>query len=160
MDYKMHTKTETINLTPHVLSRISETFYKSAKNYDLRDTPLVNLFLYGASIEIGLKSAILSKDNSMAKKCLVRYKIRHDLNMAVKEFNRDFNNKKIITTADLVHIQKLNKYYKNKGLEYCTGDVIYSLSSGGSGFPKISEIEKITEKIIRFIKRNDYWIHV
>jgi len=149
-----------INITPFGLAKISEGFYKAAKNYDSKDIFLVNLFLYCASIEIGLKSAILSKDNSKTKKDFVRYNIGHDINKAVEEFNRLFGSQKFIDSGDLAVIQKINKYYKNKGLEYLTGDVIYSLARGGRGFPELSEIEKINDKLIHFLEQNKFFIDV
>lgn len=154
MDQKISVGTLKISFTPFALRKISEGFYKAAENYDSeRDTFLVNLFLYGASIEIGLKSAILNKDNSDTKKRMVRYRIGHDLKKCIREFNKLYENQNIITNDDMIFISKLNKYYKNKGLEYCTGDIIFALANGGKDFPELSKIEEINTKIIDFMRQ-------
>lgn len=151
MNYKVELKTKKLNLTPYALYKISRAFYKAAKNYDSNEYFLVNLFFYGASIEIGLKSAILSINNSDERKNFVHYKIGHDLNKCVEEFNKSYKDQEIITAIDEIYISKLNKYYKEKGLEYCTGDVILALANGGKDFPEMINIEKISDKITSFL---------
>lgn len=158
MNYTMKVKAKTINATPYGLARISEAFYSTANNFDKKDYFLVHLFLYCASIEIGLKACILSKDNSDCKKLFVQHKIGHDINKAIKEFDKLFKGKINLKSENIENIKKINKYYKNKGLEYFTSDVIFSLANGGKDFPTPAELKIIGDIVNDFLKKNSYFI--
>ena len=155
--YIINCETDHINITPYALAKISEAFYFASKNYQASEIFTFNYFLYCASIEIGLKSAILSKDNSFENKKTVKQNIRHDLIKAIGKFEQYFNGQTIINSKDCESIKKINNFYKEKGLEYFTIDVITSAVNGGKGFPELSEIENISKKIVNFIKENKYW---
>jgi len=157
MNYTLKTKSTNIDITPYGMSKISEAFYNTANNFNTKDYFLVHLFLYCASIEIGLKACILSKDNSYCGKMFVRCKIGHDLNEVIKGFNKLFNNEINFNLEDLKNIKKINKYYSKKGLEYFTGDVIYSLATCGVDFPSSLELKKIGKKVNNFLKKNNYF---
>ncbi len=153
----LQARTLHVNLTPYVLARISESFYFASKNYESKEIFTFNYYLYCASIEIGLKSAILSKDNSFKNKKKIKNEIGHDLVKAICEFEQAFNGQIIINQEDKENIEKINKFYKNKGLEYFTIDVLVSAVHGGKGFLELLKIENISKKVIDFIKQNKYW---
>lgn len=150
-------ETGVVNIAPYGLAKVSESFFNVANNFNEKDYFLVHLFLYCASIEIGLKACILSKDNSKHNKDFLKNDIKHDLNEVIKEFCRLFGNKINFEADDLKNIDKINKYFKHKGLEYFTIDVIYSLAIGGKDFPSSLELKVIGEKVNDFLKKNNYF---
>lgn len=150
-------ETGVVNIVPYGLAKVSESFFNAANNFNEKDNFLVHLFLYCASIEIGLKACILSKDNSYCNKLFVQYKIGHDLRNAIKKFTELFDDEIYFETKDLANIKKINKYFRSKGLEYFTIDVICSLANGGKDFPSPSELKVVGEKVNNFLKKNNYF---
>jgi len=51
----------------------------------------------------------------------------------------------------------INSFYKDKGLEYFTQDVIFESTSGSKGIPSILELKKVSEKVIGFLVRKSYF---
>lgn len=155
--YILKAETGHINITPYAMAKISEAFYKTSKNYDSRDTLTVNYFLYCISIETGLKAAILSRNNSKNMKEYLKKEIDHDILKLIIKFKEVFKNQKIIDSTDLDSISKINKYYKNKGLEYFTSDVICAFAHGCKDFPELSAIENISSSIVCFLEENEFF---
>lgn len=144
-----------INFTPYGMARISEGLLKASENYYSKKMPVVNYFLICASIEIGLKSIILSKSNSNINKKKIK-KLNHDLIDIYQEVFKIEQNIKI-TDKELEIIKSINPHFKNKGLEYLTGTMIEQIAHGLSNFPNLKELTKIALKIHIFIDSKNYF---
>jgi len=156
---RIQPQTGHINFTPFAMAKMSNGLFNASNSYKDNSMVMLNYFLYSASIELGLKSSILSQDNSESKKKYLKSKnIGHDLNKAYKEFSKYFN-VSLFDSSDLIIMNKINKYYRNKGLEYITIDIITSLAIGLKPFPKLEELEKVSKKMNDFLLNNKYFIN-
>lgn len=147
-----------INFTPYAMARMSDGLFNSSENY-MSEMSILNFFLLSASIELGLKSSILSKDNSAGKKKALKT-ISHDLEKAYLEFQKDFNNQNVMDAQDLITLGKINPFYKQKGLEYITTDVIVALMNGLSSFPSLEELRRVATKVNSFLQMNKLYINI
>ena len=155
---KIQVPTAHLNFTPYAMARMSNGLFKASENYK-GDTQLLNFFLLCASIELGLKSTILSKNNSKTKKSFLKTNIRHDIEKAYEEFKKDFSKEKLLDQGDINIIKKINPFYKKRGLEYITIDVIFALMTGMSSFPALSELQNVALKINSFLQKNKFFIN-
>ena len=121
------------------------------------EAPPFNYFMRCASIELGFKSAILSKDNSAETKAFVK-KVGHDLERAHAAFIDRFPEQ--LTPDEMDAIKLINPYFKSKGLEYITIDVIVQLLNGLSGFPDYEFIRSASAKINSFLLAKKLFIDV
>lgn len=146
-----------INFTPFAQAKMSNGLFQCVEGYTATDMPVLNYFLYCASIELGLKASILSTDNSPAKKRAMRRPIGHDLEMAYAAFETAWPATPLFDSADLVAMGKINPFYRQKGLEYVTMDVIVQLLHGLSGFPAMHDIRAVALKVNDFLKRHEFF---
>ena len=159
MEYVMSVVPANINITSYALAKLSESFYTVSKTYEVEEFFVFKFLLYCISIELGLKSAILSRDNSVEKKKELANKnlVGHNLLKVISIFEQMFNGQDIIGLEDKKSVAKINKYYEKKGLEYFTSDVIFSAGNGFQDFPELSAIENTSKKIVDFLVSNNYW---
>lgn len=145
-------------LTPFAMAGISEDLYQSSVGYQPKSRfPLTNYFLCSASIELGLKAAILSLDCSKANKEKIK-KFGHDLNKTLDCFENKFD-RKFFSTSERKMIDCVNEYYKNKGLEYFTLPVLSSSLRAFKDFPALENFMDLTKRVNTFIKENKYFIN-
>lgn len=161
-DVTMHAGTGRVNVTPHALAKMSNGLFdvsEKCPDQPNAGAPLLNYFLYCASIELGLKAAILSVDNSEAKKKLLRFKPNgHDLVNVHAQFQVDLPNRNVLGANDLGAIQKINPFFRDKGLEYVTLDVITELVTGMASFPELAEIRQAAAKVNEFLKSEEFFV--
>jgi len=157
-DYTIQPQTGIVNFTPYAMAKMSDGLFNASENYNAKDTPTLNYFLYCASIELGLKAGILSQDNSLAnKKHLKGPAISHDLQNLYQYFLNYFGTENLFDANDIAVLDKINPFFKTKGLEYITTDVIVALASGLSAFPKLSDLKNIALKMNKFLINNGYF---
>jgi hypothetical protein len=120
------------------------------------DIVLLNYFLFCASIELGLKAAILSIGNSATAKEEMK-RIGHDLVKAYARFRTSFPANDLLDANDQAALAKINPFFKKKGLEYITGDVVEALMNGLSAFPSETEILTAAQKVNSFLQEQDYF---
>jgi hypothetical protein len=143
--------------TPFVMARMSEDLFRSSESYRPDERfPLINFFLYCASIEIGLKSAILSKDCTQKNKARIK-KCGHHLDKVLSEFEADFNYS-LFTNNEESTIFAANVYYRDKGLEYFTTPVLGSMLRAFDDFPPIDNIAVASRKVNDYIVSEKYFI--
>lgn len=148
-----------INFTPYALAKMSNGLFRVVESYKENDIPILKYFLYCASIELGLKSSILSVDNSKAAKDEIKNKVGHDLIKANNLFLIRNPNVIILNKNDLVNLAKINPFFKNKGLEYITVDVIVELMKGLSNFPDLKDIRNVAKKVNKYLQKNKLHIN-
>lgn len=148
-----------INFTPYALAKMSNGLFRAVESYKENDIPILKYFLYCASIELGLKSSILSVDNSKAAKDEIKNKVGHDLIKANNLFLIRNPNVIILNKNDLVNLAKINPFFKNKGLEYITVDVIVELMKGLSNFPDLKDIRNVAKKVNKYLQKNKLHIN-
>lgn len=149
-----------MNFTPYALAMMSNGLFRVIESYKENDTPILKYFLYCASIELGLKSSILSIDNSKAVKYQLKKKVCHDLIEANNLFLKKNPSQVILDSNDLISLAKINPFFKNKGLEYINTDVIVELMKGLSNFPDLEEIRSIAAKINKFLLMKKLYINL
>ncbi len=140
-----------VNFTPYALARMSNGLFKATESYKEDDMPTLKYFLYCASIELGLKASILSADNSKVANDKLKNKVGHDLIKANNLFLKKNSKEIILDNNDLVSLTKINPFFKNKGLEYITIDVIVELMNGLSKFPDLEDIRRIAKKVNMYL---------
>lgn len=161
MNRNVNIKVDTpkINFTPYALARMSNGLFRVSESYKENDTPILKYFLYCASIELGLKSSILSTDNSKAIKDKLKNKVGHNLIKAHNLFTKKNPSETILNSEDLISLKKINPFFKNKGLEYISADVIVELMRGLSGFPDLKDVRNIAKKTNKYLLKNKLHIN-
>lgn len=145
-------ETVNVNITSFGLAKMSNGLFNASENYSATDIPLLNFFLYCASIELGLKASILSVDNSKNQKVDLKSKdIGHDLEKIYSRFKFLFPEEELFLPCDVQALQKINRFYRDKGIEYITLPMIMVLMKGMSAFPQLSEIRAVAKKVNLFI---------
>ncbi|MEZ4211065.1 MAG: hypothetical protein R3B39_02125 [Candidatus Paceibacterota bacterium] len=144
-----------LNIVPYALARLSEDFLGSSNNYHPKtEIHIVNFYLLCVSIELGLKSILLSKGYS--KKKIKNF--GHDLIKLVKEYNK-INNLNLEQKV-LNPIEKINPYFKNKSMEYFKDDFILSILRGYKDLPSIKDLSFAANQINKIIKKEKYFINI
>lgn len=157
-DYTIQPQTGIVNFTPYAMAKMSDGLFNASENYNAKDTPTLNYFLYCASIELGLKAGILSQDNSSTnKKYLKGQAISHDLQNLYQYFLNYFSMENLFDANDLVILDKINPFFRTKGLEYITTDVIVALANGLSAFPQLPDLRNTALKMNQFLIKNKYF---
>ena len=158
-DFAIKLEPIVVNLTPHALARTSEAFYNAAERVEDKEIWTFKYFLYCGSIEIGIKAIILAKDNSKEMKELLKSKRKgfgHNLIALVQRLEQ-IGEGQLLDHKSKGTIAMINSFYKDKGLEYFTQDVIFESTSGSKGIPSILELKKVSEKVIGFLVRKSYF---
>lgn len=145
------------NITPFAMAGISEDLYGSSIAYSSNKRfPVVNFFLYAASIEIGLKSAILSKDCTFLGKNKIK-KLGHHLDKVLECFKNEVDSD-LFSNGDIEVILSVNVFYHDKGLEYFTTPMIGQAMKAFKDFPPLEDFSKVAKKVNELIKINKYFI--
>ncbi len=143
-------------ITPYAMAKMSEELFQASENYKPNRFPLVNYFLYAASIEVGLKASILAIDCTKKKKNKIK-NISHNLKKLVEEFEalivKDF-----FSEEGKECITQLNTHYQDKGLEYFTLPVLTSSLKGFKDFPKIEDVRNVAEQTNAFLVEKNYYV--
>jgi hypothetical protein len=162
MNRNLNTKVDTlkINFTPYALARMSDSFFRLTKSYKGKDTLIPKYFLYCVSIELGLKSSILSIDDSKTVKDKLKKEVSHNLITAYDLFLENNPRVTVFSEDNLKSLKKVNTYFKNKSLEYITSDLIIQLMNGLSNLPKLRDIRGIAEKVNKFLLKKKLYINL
>lgn len=145
-------------MTPYALARMSRDMFGAGKHYKTDDkVPLIKYYLFCASIELGLKAAILATDCTSKRKKHLRSEIGHDLEKAVGECSKLYG-LGFLKKSDLEVIRKINPYFKGKGLEYFTGEMMQAMGKGYKALPKVGELKATADKVQKFLKANKHFI--
>ena len=148
-----------LRITPYALARISDDFHKCSTKYKPTNFfPLTNYFLYLRSIELGMKAVILSKSCTKKDKDFIKLKIGHDLVKLVKSYKNKVD-KDVLSTKEEGILRQINGFYKSKGLEYFTIEMIMSAARAYKNLPEIREVRDISIKINKLIRNNKYFIN-
>lgn len=146
---------------PFAIAKTSDGIFRLLDGNTEQDIPKTLLFLlYSTSIELGLKAAILSKDNSQGKQKYLALEIGHDLEKTYEDFLVVFQGQEILDQNDLKAVRKINPYFRKKGLEFFSSDsgIIIELMKGMRNLPSLSDIEEVAQKINIFISDKNLFI--
>ncbi|MGK2740504.1 hypothetical protein ACSHT0_06380 [Tepidicaulis sp. LMO-SS28] len=149
-------ETGMVVLTPYAMAQISDDFFMMADtNLEKRAFPLARYYILCASIEVGLKAAILAEDCTAERKELLR-QLGHDLLKIHKRFEESYP--RIWDLEDASTVTKINPFFKKKGLEYFTSDVLYASAQGYKDFPPIDDVRFAAGKVNAFLKAHDLFL--
>lgn len=151
----MKCETLKIVITPYILARISDDFFKAANLYNKTNFSLATYSMYLSSIERGLKAAILSKGCTKARKDFLAKIIGHDLEIVSEEFELSFNS--IFSKKDKLEIKKVNKLYVKKGFDYFSDEMLLEMTRKYKNIPELAIIGEISKKVNDFIIENNYF---
>jgi len=144
--------------TPDALARMSSHMFGAGRDYQTDDKmPLIKYYLFSASIELGLKSAILATDCTKDKKDFLRLKVSHDLKKALKEYGKLYD-LSFLSDADIEAIEKINPFFKGKGLEYFTTEMMGAALTGFKTLPDIDALLDAAQKTQDFLEQNKHFI--
>lgn len=147
------------NFVSYGMAKVSHNIFLSSENHRAVDVPLVNYLLYCLSIELGLKASILRLDNSKKRKDYLKYKIGHDLQKLLKDFEKCSLGRDVLDEADRIALGQINPYYKNKGLEFITSELQVALLKGMSDFPNLGVLRLTAVKVDDLLKSNEFYIN-
>lgn len=145
-------------ITPYALARMSRHMFGASVDYRTDDrVPLIKYYLFCASIELGLKSAILADDCTNDRKKFLRNKVGHNLIKVVTECE-GIHKLDFLDEEDLKIIEKINPYFKGKGLEYFTIEMMEAALTGYTKLPAIDDLQRVAQKVQDFLEGNKYFI--
>jgi hypothetical protein len=150
MDTTIQAPTIEVSLTPHAMATVSYDLLFLVKEPPRESTPASKYLLYCMSIELGLKSLILSKDNSKNSKETLK-RIRHDIKEAYSQFEEKYAG--VLSEEEKTALERINPYFERKGLEYFTADTIKAHLQGLSPFPELAILERAATKINNVVKK-------
>jgi len=135
-----------MNFTPYALALASQELRDAALLLRTSRFPVTNFLLFAMSIELGLKAAVLNRDNTQQMKDRLKGQVGHDLLKANEEYE-SATASTLFNTADEVALQKLNRFFKGKHLEYFTVVMIEAMYQAFAGFPPLDEIAECSRKV-------------
>ena len=145
-------------LTPHALARMSRHMFGAGRDYHPEDRVfLIKYYLFSASIELGLKSAILATDCTAEMKNFLKAKIGHDLQKAIVKCEKLYD-ESFFDSTDLEAIKKINPFFKGKGLEYFTAEMMGAALTGFKALPDVDQLQASAQKVQDFLLANKYFI--
>jgi len=158
MNYTLSAETGHLNLTPYVTALMSRDLHSASNALIVDDRhPVANFLLYAMSVELGLKAAVLNFDNSAAMKKRLKDEVGHDLICAYNIFF-GVTNDKLFDAQDIQAFEKLNPYYKGKGLEYFTPDMLVAALQAFSGFPPLGTIKAASQKVDAYLTERSHFL--
>jgi hypothetical protein len=160
---KKYTLTATagvVVLTPYVMACNSHHLFAMAHAYDMgAEVPLSRYFLYCASIEIGLKAAILARDCSTDGKKRIKA-MGHDLLKVNANFEAEYSVALLDAETDQWVLGQINPFFVRKGLEYFTGELLGIARSAFGALPSLTKLGQIAEKVNGFLRGQEYFLNV
>lgn len=145
-------------ITPYALARFSHNFFKmTTEHITESDSFLPHLYLYCVSIELGLKAAILAEDCTEKSKGYIK-ELGHDL-LKVRDRFEEIYGTDWLNTENITVLKQINPYFKSKGLEYFTIEVLGIALKGFKQLPKVEQLQACAEKINNFLEQNNYFIN-
>jgi hypothetical protein len=143
-------------VTPYGMAKTSHDMFLMADAHPVEESvPLAQYYVFCASIEIGLKAAILGNDCTSGNKKAIKG-FRHDLCKVHEAFKKTYASP--WDEDDLKSISAINPYFSKKGLEYFTMDVIAALLKGFKEIPDINSIREAARKVNDFLKSKNFFI--
>ena len=156
----VHVKPAIAAITPYAMARMSHHFFEAGRQYVPvgKEVPLVKYYLYCASIELAAKAAVLATDCTPEHKEQLRKQIGHDLVKALTKLT-DHYDTNFLGEADHEVIAKVNPYFKGKGLEYFTLEMMGVALTGYKALPAIADLEAVAVKLQEFATSHQHFKH-
>lgn len=144
-------------ITPYAMAKMSEDLYKASENYKPKQgVPFVNYFLYSFSIELSMKAAILSLNCTKTMKGKLKNEFSHNLEKILDNF-QELVEKNLLSEKEIKVLSQINKFYKNKAIEYFSNSMLHQMLIGYKDLPNLDELQQICFKLNKFIEKNDYF---
>ncbi|MBT2133941.1 hypothetical protein KK137_06305 [Croceibacterium sp. LX-88] len=139
------------------MAKISNDLFSMAASYDCDGAFLARMYVLCASIEIGLKAAILADDCTPERKAELPT-LAHDLCKVVGRFEEIYG-ERMFDTQDNAHLAAATVHFKAKGLEYFTLPVLGSSLQGYSDLPELDAMQAIASKVSAFIRESEFFVN-
>lgn len=150
-------ETGMVVLTPYAMARMSRHMFGAGRDYTTDErAPLIKYYLYCASIELCLKAAILAEDCTQKQKDFLRDKIGHNLEKAINKCSKS-HDLSFLDKDDWNAIRQINPFFKGKGLEYFTVEMMGAALNGYKALPSIGELEIAAAKVQKFLEANKHF---
>ena len=146
-----------VAFTPFAMAKSSHHLFNMARGYQGDKVAWApRLYVLCAAIEIGMKAAMLGEDYSDANKGLMK-SIGHDLDKLAERF-KVVHGEGILAQENLDALSRINPYFKNKGLEYFSGEMLGQALRGFEDIPEVDAIVAVAEKVEAFLASKAYYI--
>lgn len=158
IDYVLHGETATAVITPYAMALISDDLFKMCRSYtNENNIPLAKYYVHCASIEIGLKSAILAKKCTKEQKKFIK-ELGHNLEKVAINYEQMYS--PIWDSSEWGAVKQINKYFLKKDLEYFTIEMMGVALRGYKSLPDLNKVESAARKVNDFLNENRYFIDV
>lgn len=145
------------NLSSYGWAKFSQHAQAMAAGYPDGDaTRGPKLYFYSLAIELGLKAAIFAKNPLPATKAELK-KLGHNLIELLDRFEEDWG-VPLLSAEERDHVNRVNNYFKHKGLEYFTGEMLEAILQGWRDLPDPQELQGVAATINAFLASHDYFI--
>lgn len=149
--YKMVVESLKINISPYGFLKYSKDFFKAAETiYPEKDFTPVPYFLYSKSIELSLKSFLLTKDDF--NKNILKKKYGHNLEKLInKGIEYDLLPILEISEEEKNLLSEITTLYNvtNKSFEYFNAT---EAAMGYNNFPDLAKVREISKKLLEIEK--------
>ncbi len=155
--YIFHVEPAIAAITPYGMATISEDLFKMASYFENDNKiSLAQYYIYCASMEIGLKAAILARDCTKESKETIK-NFGHNLHTVKNKFEDLYD--PIWDKDDIKAIEKINPFFKDKDLEYFKINVMGEMLKGLKQFPSLDSIENAARKVNQFVNQEKFFIN-
>jgi hypothetical protein len=158
-DHVLKPETAHFNLSSYGWAKFCQHAHAMAAGYPDGDaTRGPKLYFYSLAIELGLKAAIFAKSPLPATKSELR-DLGHNLIALLDRFEQDWSIA-ALGTEERAHVNRVNDYFRRKGLEYFTGEMLMAIMNGWRDLPDPQALEGVAASINAFLASHNYFIDV
>ena len=157
-NYVLQVPTIEFVFTPYAMSKSSSHFYEMAKLYCADGSEfLPRLHLFGMSIEVGLKAAILVDACTAKARRYIQYELGHDL-LKVRRYFENLYDAQLFNDEDGVTLDAINQPYRERAFQFFTPPMLESVLSGYKDLPDIANVRKLAEKVQSYLVAHKHFI--
>ena len=144
-------------MTPMALATFSHDMFNMCSGYASDTKAFISKpYLYCVSIELGLKAAILAVDCNDESKKLIK-SLGHNLISTYNCFKEHYETD-LFDNSDITTIEMINPYFRKKGLEYFTPEVLMAMMRGFKDLPSLKLLHQAAAKVDAFTQKNDLFV--
>ena len=151
-------ETANFNVSSYGWAKFCQHAYAMAAGYPDHDASRgPKLYFYSLAIELGLKAAIFAKSPRAETKVELK-ELGHNLVALLDRFERDWGFAPV-GAEERAHVDHVNDYFRRKGLEYFTGEMLVAIMNGWRDLPDPEELGGTAASLNAWLASQAYFVN-